>query len=322
MNTKPNTPASRNEADFSGDFVEHSHPQFGAGFFCTPDVFERITALAAPGAAIDAREQEAPTIAWRYERLTHWDNDPGPVWRVELDEDRPHPDYECKNGREDVGMWRNAVALIERAAPSEALSPATVAQPKCLTCNGHGMVGGLMSGGGGYDSLECPDCKGSGATVAQPVEWGDPKTVGMFVRQLQTIAPDTPIHAAVHTDLNGKRVALTKPVTISRERVQGRHIRQGDQSVPYSIVVWASHDEAAQPCASQGCGGAVGNMLHTFMNAAAGEGYVLDGVDAADLYIALFPERYAAAIAKIDTGASLSTAKSVEHGATDGGTGE
>lgn len=85
--------------------------------------------------------------------------------------------------------------------------------------------------------------------VAQSVEWGDPKTVGMFVRQLQTIAPETPIHAAVHTDIEGKRVALTKPVTISRERVQGRRIRQGDQSVPYSIVVWASHDEAVHPSA-------------------------------------------------------------------------
>jgi hypothetical protein len=36
--------------------------------------------------------------------------------------------------------------------------------------------------------------------------------------------------------------------------------------------------------------------LHTFLNAAAGEGFVLDGVDAADLYIALFPERYYAAL--------------------------
>lgn len=42
--------------------------------------------------------------------------------------------------------------------------------------------------------------------------------------------------------------------------------------------------------------------LHTFLNAAAGEGFVLDGVDAADLYVELFPERYAAAVAKIDTG--------------------
>lgn len=38
-------------------------------------------------------------------------------------------------------------------------------------------------------------------------------------------------------------------------------------------------------------------QLHTFLNAAAGDGLVLDGVDAADLYVALFPERYAATIA-------------------------
>jgi len=35
--------------------------------------------------------------------------------------------------------------------------------------------------------------------------------------------------------------------------------------------------------------------LHTFLNAAAGEGLVLDGVDAADLYASVFPERYAKA---------------------------
>lgn len=39
------------------------------------------------------------------------------------------------------------------------------------------------------------------------------------------------------------------------------------------------------------------DVLHTFLDAAAGEGLVLGGVDAADLYIKLFPERYAAAIA-------------------------
>lgn len=37
--------------------------------------------------------------------------------------------------------------------------------------------------------------------------------------------------------------------------------------------------------------------LHTFLDVAAGEGLVLGNVDAADLYIELFPERYAAAIA-------------------------
>lgn len=45
---------------------------------------------------------------------------------------------------------------------------------------------------------------------------------------------------------------------------------------------------------------AIVKQLHAFLNAAAGEGFVLDGVDAADLYVAVFPERYAATIASID----------------------
>lgn len=43
-------------------------------------------------------------------------------------------------------------------------------------------------------------------------------------------------------------------------------------------------------------------QLHTFINAAAGDGLVLDGIDAAELYVRLFPERYAKAISSIDTG--------------------
>lgn len=36
------------------------------------------------------------------------------------------------------------------------------------------------------------------------------------------------------------------------------------------------------------------NELLKFLDAAAGEGFVLDGVDAADLYVKLFPAEYAA----------------------------
>lgn len=85
------------------------------------------------------------------------------------------------------------------------------------------------------------------AAVVEPVVWGNPGTVGMFVRQLQTIDPATPLYAAIHTEYRGKKVAMTKPVTISRERVSGRFIRQGDETVPYSIVVWAQQDQLAQP---------------------------------------------------------------------------
>lgn len=106
---------------------------------------------------------------------------------------------------------------------------------------------------------ETPPAAGAIDARGQEVEWGDPKTVGMFIRQLQTIAPETPIHAAVHTDIDGKRVALTKPVTISRERVSGRRIRQGDESVPYSVVVWAQQDQlaASRPEAPAAAGAAL-----------------------------------------------------------------
>lgn len=82
----------------------------------------------------------------------------------------------------------------------------------------------------------------------KPVEWGSPTTVEKLIRQLQTFDPATPITSAVHTDYKGKRVALTNPLTMSRERVEGRFIRQGDESVPYSLVIWAQPDElGAQP---------------------------------------------------------------------------
>ena len=77
----------------------------------------------------------------------------------------------------------------------------------------------------------------------KPVEWGSPTTVEKLIRQLQTFNPATPITSAVHTDYKGKRVALTNPLTMSRERVEGRFIRQGDASVPYSLVIWAQPDE-------------------------------------------------------------------------------
>lgn len=58
--------------------------------------------------------------------------------------------------------------------------------------------------------------------------------------------------------------------------------------------------------------------LHTFLNAAAGAGLVIGDVDAADLYIAIFPERYAQARATppvpaaVDAGAAASHARIAE----------
>ena len=53
----------------------------------------------------------------------------------------------------------------------DQLAAAPQAVQKCEGCNGHGLVGGLLPGDGGYESEECPFCKGSGdAAPAHPAE--------------------------------------------------------------------------------------------------------------------------------------------------------
>ncbi|MES2942945.1 MAG: hypothetical protein V4772_08775 [Pseudomonadota bacterium] len=55
-NTKPASKA---------DFVEHSHPEFGSGYFCTSDVFERIEASRAPVAqAVPDVSSDTLRIDW------------------------------------------------------------------------------------------------------------------------------------------------------------------------------------------------------------------------------------------------------------------
>ena len=57
--------------DIRDDFVEHDHPQYGGGFFCTPDVFERLTAPVATEQA-----QAVAEFKGRYAELhfniLHW----------------------------------------------------------------------------------------------------------------------------------------------------------------------------------------------------------------------------------------------------------
>lgn len=81
-------------------------------------------------------------------------------------------------------------------------------------------------------------------------------------------------------------------------RGDGYHITRIDKAiaalaapVPAAVDVGAAQAETAQAAP------VVPEALHTFLNAAAGEGLVIGGVDAADLYIAIFPERYAQACA-------------------------
>lgn len=40
--------------------------------------------------------------------------------------------------------------------------------PLCDYCNGHGLVGGLLPNGGGYDGETCDECGGTGSRYPAP----------------------------------------------------------------------------------------------------------------------------------------------------------
>lgn len=65
----------------------------------------------------------------------------------------------------------NADGFVLYAAPApdrfRAAAKMMAVQPACMTCSGHGMVGGLLPNGGGYQADPCPDC-------AAPVTAGVP----------------------------------------------------------------------------------------------------------------------------------------------------
>lgn len=91
------------------------------------------------------------------------------------------------------------------------------------------------------------DMLAADAPEQEPVAWGHPKDVGHFIRQLQTFDPSTPIHGAMFTEYKGRTTAFIKGLTVSRERVDGRFIKQGDETVPYSLVVWTNDDKRSAP---------------------------------------------------------------------------
>lgn len=69
--------------DIRDDFVEHDHPQYGGGFFCTADVFERLTApVATEQAQAVAAVQRIDSIAFTKIAARHLpgDMDPHDAW--------------------------------------------------------------------------------------------------------------------------------------------------------------------------------------------------------------------------------------------------
>lgn len=61
---------------------------------------------------------------------------------------------------EFMGAHHMALVLSQKInewADKLTAAPTPPAQPKCLTCNGHGLIGGHMQDGSGY-AEGCPDC--------------------------------------------------------------------------------------------------------------------------------------------------------------------
>lgn len=73
----------------------------------------------------------------------------------------------------------NADGFVLYAAPApdrfRAAAKMMAVQPACMTCSGHGMVGGLLPNGGGYQADPCPDCAApvtAGVPMPEPVAYG------------------------------------------------------------------------------------------------------------------------------------------------------
>ena len=75
--------------------------------------------------------------------------------------------------------------------------------------------------------------------------WGDARTVGNMIAQLQTIDPTMPLHASFTIEIDGKRRTKIKGLTASREFVNGQFIESGKP--PNAIVLWTKPDERPVP---------------------------------------------------------------------------
>ena len=170
-----------------------------------------------------------------------------------------------------------------------------ISQPvePCTGCNGHGEVGGLSSDG--YHSEICPYCKGDGT------------------EQIASAKGPENLWLQLHGDCTDDETR--QPVDYENDGVTWCWHAIHDSDVRY---VRADLVRSEQPAQEQNfcprCGKRLGGTddihtctapahlnlskqtvekLHKFLDASAGDGVISDGVDAADLYIEIFPEQYA-----------------------------
>lgn len=267
MNTQPNTPASRNEEAVPFGYIADFEWGLGdskSGIYRIPNPERGVVvpvylaapraALAAPGAAIDAREQEA-----------------GQNPRFTMQEWVAH----ARKHR-----WR-----FDQSAPAEGAATAAEHEGMTIAGNGASMLGALMREQRASRLGVYPDGNPNvGATeAAAPSEALSPPTVAQPVTEDELDAIESAFDYVFHFAKDPKDGHIAQNICDTLQRLE-RRLR------------------GAQSCASQGCGGAVPHELLE---------RIADRLHKAQIFFLAAELR-----------AALSTAKSVEHGATDGGTGE
>lgn len=94
---------------------------------------------------------------------------------------RAEPVLKVRVGRESIELLKHKVdGRLALPIGDHFLYTAPPAAPVCMTCNGHGLIGGFVSADSGYDSRPCPDCNTPAAPVVPNEEGkhcGDPDCV-------------------------------------------------------------------------------------------------------------------------------------------------
>lgn len=75
------------------------------------------------------------------------------------------------------------------------------------------------------------------------VDWCSPRNVDHLIQQLRTLDQTMQVYGAIHVTHQGERRARVRSLSMSCERVNRQWIEAGNESVPYSVVVWTDAPE-------------------------------------------------------------------------------
>ena len=95
-----------------------------------------------------------------YQKVVMCTNDGGDDENGECPMYMPPDGFYRATKKEAIEKWNHRANSDEHGEERDRLL-AMVAELACKMCGGHGQIGGLLPGDGGYDCQTCPDCGGT-----------------------------------------------------------------------------------------------------------------------------------------------------------------